>query len=192
MVAIVLRHVILQEIAVATVTIQYLRDSENHGVVVTTIAIADCNLKPCNKAMFVYLKDHIKLFYIYIIFFLCLWFWKIYRSGGVLLSEEDKGGMCQQQEQIMLSQPPNADPLVDVVKQESYAYGRNQEFLQAKPTWSQIVPPPPASSSPKSSTTVTSFNSSGSMLDFSNNKTDTRSPPSDPISNSEVDDTYMI
>ncbi|XP_027341128.1 transcription factor bHLH68-like isoform X1 [Abrus precatorius] len=101
-----------------------------------------------------------------------------------LVSEEDKGGMCQVQskrlenwEEQMLSQAPSA-PLVDV-KQESsvhsYVYGHgNEDFQAAKPTWSQIVP----ASSTKSC--VTSFSSS--MLDFSNNKTDARPPPPDPSS----------
>ncbi|KAG5030160.1 hypothetical protein JHK82_013759 [Glycine max] len=101
-----------------------------------------------------------------------------------MVSEEEKGGMCQVQskklenwEQQMLSQAPSA-PIVDV-KQESsvnsYAYGHgNEEFQPAKPTWSQIVP----ASSPKSC--VTSFSSS--MLDFSNNNTDARPPPPDPSS----------
>lgn len=64
------------------------------------------------------------------------------RSG--MVSEEEKGGMCQVQskklenwEQQMLSQAPSA-PIVDV-KQESsvnsYAYGHgNEEFQPAKPT----------------------------------------------------------
>ncbi|KAK7358342.1 hypothetical protein VNO77_00269 [Canavalia gladiata] len=101
-----------------------------------------------------------------------------------LVSEEDKGGMCQVQskklenwEEQMLSQTPSA-PLVDV-KQEtsvnSYVYGHgNEEFQAAKPTWSHMVP----ASSPKSC--VTSFSSS--MLDFSNNKTEARPPPPDPSS----------
>lgn len=83
-----------------------------------------------------------------------------------MVSEEEKGAMCQVQQQ-MLSQ----------VKQEgsvnSYVYGHgNEEFHPAKPTWPQTVP----SSSPKSC--VTSFSSS--MLDFSNSNTDARPPPPDP------------
>ncbi|KAG5135643.1 hypothetical protein JHK82_020374 [Glycine max] len=103
-----------------------------------------------------------------------------------MVSEEEKGGMCQIQskklenwEQQMLSQAPSA-PIVDV-KQESsvnsyvYGHGTNEEFQAAKPiTWSQIVP----ASSPKSC--VTSFSSS--MLDFSNNNADARPPPPDPSS----------
>ncbi|CAJ2676235.1 unnamed protein product [Trifolium pratense] len=89
-------------------------------------------------------------------------------SGGVVY-EEDK-------EQIMLSQPlSNASSLVDHVKQETsvnnYVYG-NEEFhgTTNSSTWSQIVSVPSSSSS------------KSSMLDFSNNKFDTRSPPSDPSS----------
>ena len=79
----------------------------------------------------------------------------------------------------MLSQPPSNASLVDHVKQESsvnnYVYG-NEEFHGTVPnsTWSQIVSVP--SSSSKSC--ATSFTGS-SMLDFSNTKTDIRSPPSD-------------
>ncbi|XP_004503450.1 transcription factor bHLH68 [Cicer arietinum] len=83
-----------------------------------------------------------------------------------MVYEEDKGSMCQ---------ALNAS-LVDV-KQESsvnnYVYG-NEEFNPIN--WSQIVP----SSSSSSKSCATSFTTN--MLDFSNNKMDTRSPPSDPSS----------
>ena len=101
------------------------------------------------------------------------------------MGEEDKGGMGQFQakklenwEEQVLGQAANAPQQLVDVKQESsvnsyhvYAHG-NEEFQAPKPAvWSQMVPASP----PKSC--VTSFSSN--MLDFSNNKTDTRHPPPD-------------
>jgi hypothetical protein len=90
--------------------------------------------------------------------------------------EEDK-------EQIMLSQSlSNASSLVDHVKQETsvnnYVYGNEEFHGTTNSTWSQIVSVPSSSSN----------SSKSSMLDFSNNKFDTRSPPSDPSS----DQVYII
>ena len=91
-----------------------------------------------------------------------------YRNGVVY--EEEKASM--------LSEPPSNASLVDHVKQESsvnnYVYGNEEFHGTPTSTWSQIVSVP--SSSSKSC--ATSFTSS-SMLDFSNTKTDVRSPPSD-------------
>jgi hypothetical protein len=81
----------------------------------------------------------------------------IFRSG--IVDEEDRIGMSQFQNQMLISQAPNAS-LVDV-KQESsgnsYAYGHGNEELNS---------------------CVTSFNSNN-MLDFSNNNIEVRHPPPD-------------
>jgi hypothetical protein len=76
-----------------------------------------------------------------------------------IVGEEDRIGMSQFQNQMLISQAPNAS-LVDV-KQESsgnsYAYGHGNEELNS---------------------CVTSFNSNN-MLDFSNNNIEVRHPPPD-------------
>lgn len=78
------------------------------------------------------------------------------------MGEEDKIGMNQFQNQMLISQAPNAS-LVDV-KQEnsgnSYAYGHGNEELNS---------------------CVTSFNNNNNMLDFTNNNSniDVRHPPLD-------------
>ncbi|XP_004513012.1 transcription factor bHLH68 [Cicer arietinum] len=91
--------------------------------------------------------------------------WSQLLMGG-LVGEEDKIGMSQFHNQMLISQAPNAS-LVDV-KQESsrnsYVYGHgNEELNSTKSSWS-----------PNSS--VTSFNNN--MLDFSNNN-DVRHPSQD-------------
>lgn len=92
-----------------------------------------------------------------------------YRNGVVY--EEEKASM--------LSQPPSNASLVDHVKQESsvnnYVYGNEEFHGTPNSTWSQIVSVPSSSSSKSCATSFTST----SMLDFSNTKTDIRSPPSD-------------
>lgn len=88
------------------------------------------------------------------------------------------GVVYEEEKASMLSQPPSNASVVDHVKQESsvnnYVYGNEEFHGTPNSTWSQIVSVP--SSSSKSC--ATSFTSS-SMLDFSNTKTDIRSPPSD-------------
>lgn len=89
------------------------------------------------------------------------------------------GVVYEEEKASMLSQPPSNASLVDHVKQESsvnnYVYGNEEFHGTPNSTWSQIVSVPSSSSSKSCATSFTST----SMLDFSNTKTDIRSPPSD-------------